>query len=59
MSKFNTVHISHNLLLIHQLYHYVSFSKNLKKQQSKNHNNHSIQNGHRDFHYNLFKFPQA
>ena len=35
MSKSNTVYISHNLLLIHQLYHDVSFSKNLKKQQSK------------------------
>ena len=35
MSKSNTVYISHNLLLIHQLYHDVSFSKKLKKQQIK------------------------
>ena len=60
MSKSNTVHISHNLLLIHQFYHDVSFSKYLKKQNKlKSHNNHSIQNEHKDFHYVPFKFPQA
>ena len=32
MSKSNTVHISHNLLLIHQFYHDVSVSKYLKRQ---------------------------
>ena len=32
MSKSNTVHISHNFLLIHPFYSDVSFSKYLKKQ---------------------------
>ena len=51
MSKSNTVHICHDLLLIHQFYNDVSFSKYLKKQNKlKNHNNHSIQNEHKDFH---------
>ena len=36
MSKSNTVHISHNLLLIHPFYSDVSFSKYLKKQNKFN-----------------------
>ena len=55
MSKSNTVHISHNLLLIHQFYHDVSFSKFLRKQNKlKSYKNCWIQNEHMDFHYILF-----
>ena len=60
MSKSNTVHISHNLLLIHQFYHDVSFSKFLRKQNKlKSYKNCCIQNEHMDFHYILFKFPRV
>ena len=62
MSNSHTFHISHNLLFIHQFYnHYdFNFSKYQKKQNKfKNYKNHSIQNEHSDFHYILFKFPQA
>ena len=60
MSKSNTVHISHNLLLIYPFYNDVSFSKYLKKQNKfKNYKNRDTQNEHRDFHNILFKFPQA
>ena len=48
-------HISHNLLLIHQFYHDISFSKFLRKQNKlKSYKNRCIQNKHMDFHYILF-----
>ena len=60
MSKSNTVHISHNLLLIHPFYNDVRFSKYLKKQNKfKKYKNRDTQTEHRNFHYILFKFPQA
>ena len=60
MSKSNTVHISHNLLLIHPFYNDVRFSKYLKKQNKfKNDKNRGNQTEHSDFHNILFKFPQA
>ena len=60
MSKSNTVHISHNLLLIHPFDSDVSFSKYLQKQNKfKNYKNRDTQNEHRDFHNILSKFPQA
>ena len=60
MSKSNTVHISHNLLLIHPFYNDVCFSKYLKKQNKfKNYKNRGNQAEHRDFHNIPFKFPQA
>ena len=41
MSKSDTVHISHNLLLIHPFYNDVRFSNYLKKQNKfKNDKNH-------------------